>query len=57
MSSDAQATPLMQPEVEAIPSKYRAGAAQQLAALRLQARLVEDFVVAHDLDPAPLSSP
>ena len=57
MSDDAAAPLLTTPEAAAIPPEYRAGVATQLAALRVQARLVEEFVLPDDLEPAPCFRP
>ncbi len=57
MSDDAAAPLLTQPEAAAIPPEYRASAAIQLAALLAQARLVEEFVLPDELEPAPVFSP
>jgi hypothetical protein len=56
MSNEPSIT-LIPPEVEAVPVEYRAGVAVQLAALRAQARLVEEFPLPDDLDPAPVFTP
>jgi hypothetical protein len=57
MSDDAAAPLHTAPEAAAIPPEYRAGAAAQLAALRVQARLVEEFELPDDLEPAPVFTP
>lgn len=44
-------------EADAIPVEYRAGVAAQLAALREQARLVEEFPLPEDLEPAAVFVP
>jgi hypothetical protein len=40
-----------------IPPEYRDGVAVQLAALLAQARLVQDFPLPDDLEPAPVFTP
>jgi hypothetical protein len=56
--SDSAAAPLLtQPEAAAIPPEYRAGVATQLEALRAQARLVEEFVLPDNLEPASSFAP
>ncbi len=50
-------TQLIPPEVEAVPVEYRAGVAVQLLALRVQARLVEEFALPDELTPAPVFTP
>jgi len=40
-------------ELAAIPAAYRAGVATQLAVLRAQAALVEEFPLPDELEPAP----
>ena len=50
-------TQLIPPEVEAVPEEYRAGVAAQLEALRAQARLVEEFPLPDELEPAPVFTP
>ncbi len=57
MSDDAAAPLVTQPEAATIPPEYRAGAAIQLAALRVQARLVEEFVLPDELEPGPVFQP
>jgi hypothetical protein len=57
MNDDAAAPMLTQPEAAAIPPEYRAGVAVQLAALRAQARLVEDFVLPDHLESAAVFIP
>jgi hypothetical protein len=56
MSNEPSIT-LIPPEVEAVPAEYRAGVAVQLAALRAQARLVEEFPLPDELEPAPVFTP
>lgn len=57
MSEAPSITGLIPPEVEAVPAEYRAGVAAQLAALRAQAQLVEEFALPDDLAPAPVFTP
>jgi len=45
------------PEAEAVPAEFRAGVAAQLAALREQARLVEEFPLPDELEPAAVFLP
>ncbi len=49
-----QRTPL---EAAAVPLAYHAGVAIQLAALREQARLVEEFPLPDELEPAAVFVP
>lgn len=51
------ATLLASPEADAVPAQYRAGVAVQLAALREQARLVEEFALPDELEPAAVFVP
>ncbi|HTQ36192.1 MAG TPA: AtzG-like protein [Steroidobacteraceae bacterium] len=44
-------------ELAALPEGYRAGVAAQLAALRAQAALVEQFPLPDELEPAPVFVP
>jgi hypothetical protein len=48
---------LSQLAASGIPPEYRAGVAAQLAALRAQARLVEEFPLPDDTEPAPVFTP
>jgi hypothetical protein len=57
MKDDAATPQLTQPGAEAIPPEYRAGAAIQFAALCVQARLVEEFVLPDELEPAAVFTP
>lgn len=57
MKDDAAALQLTQPEAAAIPPEYHAGVATQLAALRVQARLVEEFELPDEVEPAPVFTP
>ena len=40
-----------------VPVEYRAGVATQLAALRVQAKLVEEFALPDDTEPAKVFTP
>jgi hypothetical protein len=57
MSEASSIAALIPPEVEAVPAEYRAGVADQLVALREQARLVEEFALPDELEPAPVFTP
>jgi hypothetical protein len=53
-----ESTPaLPQSEAQLIPPEFHSGVAVQLAALRAQARLVEDFPLPDELEPAPVFMP
>ena len=51
MNPDEPVPELTPTEAAAVPPAYRAGVAMQLAALRAQARLVEEFALPEE--PAP----
>jgi hypothetical protein len=52
MIQDEPAPQLTPAEAAAVPPAYHAGVAIQLAALREQARLVEEFPLPDELEPA-----
>jgi len=52
-----EAAELSWPEGQDVPPAFRAGVALQLAALREQARLVEEFPLPDDLEPAAVFVP
>lgn len=57
MNPDEPAPQLTSTEAETVPPAYRAGVAVQLAALRVQARLVEEFPLPDSLEPAAVFVP
>jgi hypothetical protein len=57
MNPDEPAPQLTPAEAAAVPPAYRAGVAIQLAALREQARLVEEFPLPDELEPAAVFAP
>lgn len=45
------------PAAEEIPAEFRAGVAVQFAALAAQARLVQEFALPDEVEPAPVFTP
>jgi hypothetical protein len=57
MNPDKSAPQRSPMEAAAVPLAYHAGVAAQLAALREQARLVEEFPLPDELEPAAVFVP
>jgi hypothetical protein len=57
MNLNESAPQLTPAEAAAVPAAYHAGVAAQLAALREQARLVEEFALPDALEPAAVFVP